>query len=156
MALDTTSILDAIMSHAQASGWFETVNGHEPKNAPSTRGLTAAVWIDRIEPAAPASGLAATSARLIINLRIYSSMQMEPQDAIDPNIAAAVSALFTAYTGDFDLGGSANGVRNIDLLGQFGPGMQAQAGYLEQDRIVFRVMTITLPIIVNDAWEQVP
>lgn len=146
-------ILNAITSHAQAAGLFERVNGHEPKNAPG-KGLTAAVWIQRIEPLAMASGLAATSARLIVNVRIYSPMLMEPQDAIDPNIADAVSALFTAYSGDFDLG-SVTGVRNIDLLGQFGSALQAEAGYLEQDKTVYRVMTITLPVIVNDTWEQV-
>jgi hypothetical protein len=151
MALDTSAILDALVSHAQASGVFEQVNGHEPKNAPTTKGLTAAVWIDRIEPLAAASGLAATTARLAVNLRIYSSMRMEPEDAIDPNIAAAVSVLFTAYSGDFTLGGL---IRNVDLLGQFGIGLHAQAGYLEQDRVMYRVMTITLPLIVNDAWDQ--
>lgn len=151
MSLDTSAILNAMTSHASASGLFERVNGHEPKNKPTTKGLTAAVWIDRIEPVARASGLAATAARLVVNLRIYSSMLMEPQDAIDPNIAAAVSELFTAYTGDFDLGGQ---VRNIDLLGEFGQGMQAQAGYLEQDRGMFRVMTITLPVVVNNVWAQ--
>lgn len=151
MALNTSSILNQVVSHAYKLGVFERVNQHEPKNAPTGKGLTTAVWIDRIEPLARASGLAATSARLVINVRIFSAMRMEPQDAIDPRIADAVSVLMTAYSGDFDLGGQA---RNIDLLGQFGPGLAAQAGYLDQDHVVFRVMTITLPVIVNDAWTQ--
>lgn len=151
MSLNTTAILSAIESHALALGLFESVNTHEPKNAPGN-GLRVAIWCDRIEPAL-SSGLQQTSARVVFNVRIYSNMLQEPQDAIDPNIATAVDGLMAAYSGDFDLGGN---VRNVDLLGMAGPPLQAQAGYLEQDGKMFRVMTITLPLIVNDVWSQVP
>jgi hypothetical protein len=57
-----------------------------------------------------------------------------------------------AYSGDFELGGN---VRNVDLLGQASEGLTAQAGYLEQDGKLYRVMTINLPLIVNDVWNQV-
>lgn len=150
MSLDTKTILDKIISHALAAGLFERVNGHEPKNAPGN-GLTAAVWVQTID--STRSGLASTSALLVLNVRIYKPMLAEPQDAIDPNVAAAVDALMTAYSGDFQLGDQ---VRNVDLLGQTGTGLSAQAGYIEQDHKLYRVMTITLPVIVNDVWEQVP
>lgn len=150
MSIDGAGIMGAVADHALRSGLFERVNGHEPKNAPGN-GLTAAVWVDYVGPVL-SSGLATTSARLVLNVRIYSSMLQDPQDAIDPNIIAAVDDLFEAYSGDFDLGGR---VRNVDLLGSSGTALSAQAGYLEQDRKNFRVMTITLPVIVNDAWEQV-
>ena len=149
MALDAAQIIDAVVSHAAASGWFDRVNQHEPKNAPPY-GLTAAVWVDEIRPA-QSSGLDSTSALLVLNVRLYTSMLQEPQDAIDPNLVAASSVLFAAYSGDFSLGGEA---RHVDLLGAEGAPLRARAGYLNQDQKLYRVMTITLPVIVNDAWDQ--
>lgn len=150
MSIDAAGIMGAVKDHALTSGMFERVNGHEPKNAPG-KGLTVAIWADYVGPVL-SSGLAMTSARVVLMVRIYSSMLMEPQDAIDPNIIAAVDALMDAYSGDFELGGTA---RSVDLLGSSGTSLSAQAGYLEQDHKHFRVMTITLPVVVNDAWDQV-
>lgn len=151
--MDTATILDRIISHAQASGWFERVNGHEPKGPPSVSGLTAAVWVDAIDPVPAGSGLAATTARLTVHVRVYTSMLSEPQDAIDPNLMSVVDALLSAYSGDFELGGQ---VRNVDLLGQTGPGLSAKAGYLTVGSTMFRVVTVLLPLIVSDVWVQSP
>src|SRR2546429_1429361 len=148
--LDPDAILNAAVSHAMALGLFERANGHEPKNAPGN-GITAAVWVDYIGPHPGQSGLATTSARLVLNVRIYTSMLAEPQDAIDPRVLAAVGVLMGEYSGDFDFGGA---VESVDLLGRAGPPMSAQAGYLNQDGKLYRVMTITVPVIVNDVWSQ--
>lgn len=150
MALDVDGIVDAAMSHAMASGWFDRVNGHEPKNPPGN-GLTAAVWMERVKPVL-SSGLASTSAQVVLNVRLYTSMLQEPQDAIDPTMMKALSALFEAYSGDFTLGGL---VREVDLIGAEGTSLQAEAGYLNQNGLLYRVFTITLPVIVNDVWDQV-
>jgi len=151
MSLPVVNLFDQIVSHALASGLFARVNSHEPKNAPGS-GITCAIWVQQITPVAPASGLASTSARLAFTVRIYTSMLSEPQDAIDPEILAAVDTLLGLYSGDFSLGGYA---RNVDLLGSFGIPLSAVAGYLNQDGRLMRVMDITLPIIVNDVWDQV-
>jgi hypothetical protein len=150
MALDIVGILDRVVSHALASGRFERVNQHEPKTAPGN-GLSAAVWVDSIKPAASQSGLAATTALLVINVRIYQNMIAEPQDMIDPNVMAATDALMAAYSGNFTLGSN---VRAVDLLGSAGTPMNAQAGYIQQDNRVYRAVTITLPLIINDVWSQ--
>ncbi|TDC63879.1 hypothetical protein E1258_09545 [Micromonospora sp. KC207] len=152
MALNTQPILDAVVSHALASGHFERVNAHEPTSAPGN-GLSAAVWVDATEPARGASGLAATTARLTLNVRLYTSMLSEPADAIDPRLMAAHDALMTAYSADFTLGDLA---RCVDLLGQSGVPLSSRAGYLQQDSRLLRVITITLPVLVNDVWEQTP
>ncbi|GAA2199941.1 hypothetical protein [Streptomyces bangladeshensis] len=151
MALNILGITDAVVSHAMASGRFETVNGHEPKNAPSTGGLTAAVWSERVTPVR-SSGLDVLSVLLIFNVRIYASAVQEPADAIDPDMLAAVDDLCAAYTGDFTLGGL---VRQVDLLGIHGQPLDIRAGYLQQDGLLYRVLTISLPVIVNDLWEEV-
>lgn len=149
---DIEAVLSAVESHALASGHFERVNGHEPRNMPS-QGLHAAAWIDRIDPLPQASGLSISTYRLMLVVRIYSNGDQEPLDAIDPAILAATNALLKAYTGDFTLGGL---VREVDLLGEYGAAMSAQAGWLPiADNARMRVMTITVPLVVNDLWEQV-
>lgn len=151
MALDIRTILNAVESHALASGFFQAVNGHEPKAAPQN-GLTAAVWVEQIGPARGGSGLDSTSSRLALFVRLYTPMVSEPEDAIDPDLMTALDALLAAYSGDFELDGL---VRQVDLLGTYGDPLSARAGYLTTSGAEYRVMTITLPLIVNDLWEQV-
>jgi hypothetical protein len=151
MALDIRTILDAVESHALASGYFAQVNGHEPKSPP-TSGITCAVWVEQIGPARGSSGLTSTSARLTLFVRLYSSMVQQPADAIDPDLMTALDALMAAYSGDFTLGGL---IRHVDLLGAYGDPLSARAGYLAEGGAEYRVLTITLPLIVSDLWEQV-
>jgi hypothetical protein len=150
MTLNITGILDAVVSHAMASGHFEQVNGHEPMNAPSL-GLTAAVWADTVQPVR-ASGLDSTTVRLAFNVRIYTSTQADPADAIDPALLTAVDDLCAAYIDGFTLGGL---VKQVDIFGAHGQPLLVRAGYIQQSGAIYRVMTITLPLIVNDLWEQV-
>lgn len=153
MAIKGQDLIDRIASHAMALGIFDRVNRHEPKNKPG-RGLTAAVWIDQIEPAAQRSGLTATDARVVFNVRVYTNMIQEPQDAIDPSVIEATDLLMEAYSGDFELGDDS---RFIDLLGMTqGHPLSAQSGYINIDTFVYRVITITVPVIVEGAWTQTP
>lgn len=151
MAINSQRLIDDLASHAMALGYFDRVNQHEPKNKPG-RGLTCAMWIDRIQPALGQSGLVSTTARVTFNVRIYTSMLQNPQDAIDPNVMIATDALMEAYSGDFTLGGDA---AYIDLMGiTQGHTLEAQSGYINIDNMVYRVMTLSVPVIVNDAWPQ--
>jgi len=152
MPLNLAPITDAVLSHVSASGWFDRANGHEPKNAPG-KGLSAAVWLQAVAPISGRSGLAVTSARIELSVRVSMPMLHEPQDEIDPTLLSAVDALLTAYSGDFTLGGL---VEEVDLLGAYGSPLGAQAGYLTQDQIAYRVMTITLPVVIDDCFPQAP
>ena len=153
MAIQSQDLVDRLTSHALAAGFFDRVNAHEPKSKPG-RGLTCAVWIDRIDPARSRSGLTATDARVVFNVRVYTNMLQQPQDAIDPNVMEAVDYLFEAYTGDFQLGDES---RFIDVLGMTqGHALDSQSGYINIDNMVYRVMTITVPVIIQNAWTQSP
>lgn len=143
-------VIEAVAGHALASGWFDKVNQHEPKSAPGN-GLTAAVWVQELSPAA--SGLNMTSVRFELSVRIYSNMLADPQDMIDPNLMAAAWDLWAAYSAHFALGGL---VESVDLLGKDGSPLGGQAGYVQQDNRLYRVFTITLPVKINDAFDQVP
>jgi hypothetical protein len=151
--LGVAAVLDQVTSHASSLGLFDTVNGHEPKSAPTggASGLTAAVWADAVDSIS--AGLALTGSRLVFNIRLYTSMTAPPLDAIDPKIVDAVDQLMAAYNGAFTLNGL---IREVDVFGANGPGLSARAGYINQDGKLMRVMTITLPLIVNDVWTQTP
>jgi hypothetical protein len=146
--LDLDPHQSALVSQVAASGYFARVNEHEPKNAPGS-GLTAALWVQSIRPYR--SGLAATTVRVEWRLRLYTSMLMQPPDRIDPDLLRATTFLMAAYSFGFTLGGL---VRSVDLLGEAGLPLQAQAGYLPIDKAMYRIMDITLPVIINDAFAQ--
>lgn len=158
LPLDVTPIRRVIIDHALASGLFDAVGGHEPKRAPGT-GLTAAVWVQTLDTV-QSSGLASTTARLVFQGRIYTSMTREPQDDIDPVMTNAAAAWIGALVGDLKLKGpdpepgAVGLIRTIDVRGSNGIPLTGQAGYIEQDGKLFRVYTITVPCLVNDVWEE--
>lgn len=154
MAFDEAAVnalVDSVVSHAMTLGVFESVNFHEPKSPPGT-GMRCAAWVQSIEPVPTASGLASTSGKVVMNVRVYGSMLSQPQDETDPAVLTAVTTLIGAYSADFDFGAT---VRNVDLLGSYGTPLSAQAGYVTIGGAMYRVMTITLPVVINDMWQQV-
>jgi hypothetical protein len=102
------------------------------------------------------SGLASVGTVLTWMGRIYlpagdgSSM---PYDEIDQELYRLTDRLMAAFFGDFTLGGR---VRNVDIFGHSSPGVSADPGWQKIESTTFRVMTITLPLIVNDLYEEVP
>ena len=44
---------------------------------------------------------------------------------------------------------------SADLLGEHGNSLNAQSGYLGIDNKMYRVITIRVPIILDNVWEQV-
>ena len=156
MALGVKALIDAVTSHAAASGHFAVVQGFEPKSIPGNgpgSDLTFAVFLSALAPARAASGLSVSSARVELTGRIYKPFMSQPEDLIDPALAQAADDLIAAYIGDFELGGNA---RNIDIFGAHGGQLQCRAGYQTVDKQVFRVIDIVIPIIINDAWTESP
>jgi len=151
MSLSTIDIRDAVVTHALSIGLFDQVNQHAPKNPPSS-GLSLSITGDRIG-GIRSSGLASLSARVVLTLQVFASMQMEPADDIDATVFGAVDALFGAYCGDFTLGGL---VRAVDLIGSEGTGLDAALGYVTVDGIEYRHAAITLPLLINDVWTEAP
>lgn len=152
MTLDTSGILDGIVSPLLSTGLFENVNTQEPATFPGS-GLYASVWIDYIGPAPIDSGLSSTSGLLKFKIRLMTSLQSLPTDMIDPSIIAATDVVLSMFSSGFTLGGR---VRNVDLLGATGTSLSCQSGYLRIDGTVSRIVDITLPLIINDLWGQTP
>lgn len=150
MAINSVEIRSRVTSHAQESGRFGQVLKHEPVSGPGS-GLTYAVWVTDLAPVPSSSGLASTTARLELAGRIYIPADTQPEDDVDDQLTGATDALMTAYSGGFTLGGN---VRCIDLLGAYGAALRARYGYLPIDSTTYRIATMTIPIIVNNAWTQ--
>jgi len=151
MSLDARALFAALSSHAQTLGIFDAVNEHEPMNRPGS-GMTCAFWFVRLGPLPPGSGLSATTGLAVFTARIYKPQQ-QPSGAEDTDLMGAADRLMAAYSADFTLGGL---VRNVDLLGQSGLQLSAQAGWLQQDPAPLRTVDITIPLICNDLWPQQP
>lgn len=152
MSLDVAGIYTQVVSHAKRLGVFQQVLTHEPKGAPGN-GITCAIWLNSLSPAPEVSGLSVTSMRLELSIRIYENFKSQPEDDIDKRLLDATSKLMDSYTGDFTL---ADEAMDIDLLGAHGAPMEAEGGYLQTDRDLYRVVVITLPIIIPDVYTQVP
>lgn len=148
--INIAAIYDAATSHASSLGVFNSVNGHEPKNAPG-RGLVAAISIGEFV-AVQTSGLDAVTLRLELTFRIYLNVKTEPQDAIDPAILGAADLVCAAYCGDFDFGGA---VRNLDIFGQSGRPMGGKPGYVSIDGDMYRCIDLVIPLLINDVWSEV-
>lgn len=150
--MNFTGVLNAVANKSARLGLFGKINKHEPKNAPGSK-LSTAIWVQGIGPAD--SGLASTSVWLQLTQRIYTSMISEPRDAIDPDMVYAADRVMAALTADFTLGGL---VRCIDLLGleasRTRSPLSAEAGYLAIDNKLYRIIDISIPIVLNDTWTQ--
>lgn len=151
MTFDSAAIQQAlanVVSHAQQLGVFEYVATHEPKST-FLAGTYLAVWVQSIEPIASASGLGATSGKVELYARIYTSFLQKPEDGIDPDLLTACATLINAYTGDFDFGVT---IKQVDLLGAYGTPLSAKAGYVTIAQKLYRVMTLIVPLIFNDMF----
>lgn len=148
--LDATTIVSAVVDHALATGVFDEVNQHEPLNSPGN-GVACAIWPGNIEPAEKQSGLASVSLKFALNVRLYIRWNPDSLDSVDIRLIDAVDTLMRAYSGDFTLGGL---VQEVDFFGTNGTKLAVEFGYQSIDNADFRVATITLPLIVIDAWDE--
>ncbi|HEV7651337.1 MAG TPA: hypothetical protein VGP26_24570 [Actinophytocola sp.] len=147
--LNTKGITAGFESLIAALGHFETTNGGGDPESVVGNGLHCRHWPQVIEPVAEASGLGAVSVRLELKVRIYGAVQSLPRDEIDEDLLDAVDAICNAFAGGFTIDGQ---VRNVDIYGAHGLKMRGDAGYLDVQEGTCRVLTITLPMIINDVW----
>lgn len=142
-----TTLYDQLVSHAGSLGVFDAgVNPAEPWSTPGS-GVWAAFAAPAITPLPAASGLAAVSGRLDFKVVIGASALMKPLGRVDKLVLSAACALLAAYSGAFTLGGN---VRDLDPLAVTGT-----PRYLTMEGHTFRVYELTLPVIVNDLWNEV-
>lgn len=148
-------LITRVRNAALGTGVLEQSTGHEPKAAPGS-GIRLAVFAHSIAPAPGLnSGLDITSAVVIVMARLTMNMLYEPQDDIETLLGDAADKVVASLAGDLTLGGGIS-VRSIDLRGMSGNSLRCDFGYLPVDGKMFRAATITVPIIINDAWSEAP
>jgi hypothetical protein len=153
MDFNTTAVnalADAIISMCKQLGVFSTVLFHEPRNPPSSMPAAAIWWRDLIP--AQSSGLASVSGTVTFTIRIFqSAMGTIPQNKIDPALMKNAALILQALSGGFTLGGT---VREVDLLGAEGTALSVKSGYLPHGDVLLRVADITVPVVINDLWQE--
>ncbi len=152
MALTVESAFNELRGHGERIGMLGNVLNHEPKAAPEAKSVTLAWWLQSMRPAR-SSGLNSVSLVVTFTGRFYTSTLTEPQDAIDPTIVNAADAFLASLMRDYTLGGWA---RHIDIFGAETEGLVVEAGYLTQDQKLFRILSVTVPIVINDAYSLEP
>ncbi len=144
--------MDALISHAMASGHFSSVNSTDIGSAPTNEGISAVIWPRRGRPLPGRSGLATTSVVIPFMIRLFHASATDPLGEIDPRMIDAADALLNAYSGDFTLGGI---IAEVDLLGQYGDALGWDSGWVDMgDDGKFRVLDIMVPLVINDVWTQ--
>lgn len=147
--INSKTVTEALVSHIMTTKRFKRVNTSENRSV--TTGLTAEVWFQRLAPSPEQSGLAAVTVRLEYTIRIRSALPRGNSDQIDPEILAAVDDLMNKYCTNFTLGGV---VKEVDIFGANGEGLESNSGYIKIDDVDYRVVDITLPLIINDVWDE--
>lgn len=139
-----------VVDHAMTLGIFDRVCGHEPENPPGT-GASYAAWLSGLAPVPRRSGLASTTGRIQFTGHIYTRLRSRALDDVDPAALTLTVDLMAAYSGDLTFGGDA---AMVDLLGAYGSPLSAQPLYVDFQGTPFRVMEVTLPVILDDVWTQ--
>jgi hypothetical protein len=148
--LDIGLYMNGLASYGGRIGAFERIPLHEPKTDVSS-GLSAAVWFQSIDPIPQLSSLSKTSLRIEFVFRLYDNMLREPADEIDPEMTRVVNLLFNAFHGGFTLGGL---IMQIDVLGTYGQPLRSVAGYIQQSGKLMRAISVYVPCIVVNAFNQ--
>lgn len=142
MAFDITTTINLVVSFLQKRGEYSFVQIGEPKSPP--RGdLAASVFVS------DASVVGVTLQTTIeiheLTIRLYRNMMEEPEEDNELRISQAVTGIVSDLLGDYDLGAS---VRNI-AVGEYGRTISATYGYLDVGGTMYRMVDISVPLVVD-------
>lgn len=156
MSLDTVTLQAWLLDHAKAVLGVSAVLGYEPKSRIdyAVMGQTVfAGWFNSIEALETRAGLAVTSARLEWVGRLHRNALGPGVDQAETErlLLAASDALAAALFGDLDIAG----VGWFDPRGQTGDPFKIVTGFLDIDKQLNRVATLTVGVVVDDAWGEV-
>ena len=147
MAFKIKSTLQAVESYLLASGYFgSNVAVGEPKQPVAGAELSAAIFMGSTTVAE--TTLTKIIEQHMVTIRIYRDMLAEPTESIEFELGEVSSDIQSDLIGDYDLGET---IRNIDIAGIYGAGMGATWGYVDLGGKMYRIVDISLPLIVDDS-----
>lgn len=152
MTLNTKQYMDALASAALRTGRFDAVNGVDIGSTPANSGMVAVIWPRRIRAIPAGSGLNTTSASIVFTMRLFAAMNADPMGEIDPLMIDATDEIMNMLSGDFTLDGL---IDYVDLLGEHGDALGSDSGFLKlNENQTFRIVDITIPLIIHTVWTQ--
>jgi len=160
MSLDVTNLAAWLRTRTDAAAVLAApLTLFEPKSFPGD-GLIGAAWLGGLRVIPRRSTLASTCAGLTWNVRLYRNAlgSKADADAIDPAMLTAAVAIINQWHSDLEITDSGgNVIGNFDPLGgeSAGAPLSSDSGYIDIDKRLIRVLTITCNVIVDGAWAQV-
>ena len=150
MAFNIKNSLDAIASHISRTGYVNDVRIGEPTSPPdAVDKMHAAIYMTSASVAELT--LSTTIELHVVTVRLYRRAafgQGDDAGQVESEMALALSQISSNLIGEFDLGGT---LRAIDSGGQYGTGYSATWGYVQLSSTVYRIIDITIPLIVDDS-----
>lgn len=147
--LDAAGVLAALETVFQAIGGIESVITSSGV-APPANGVSVQIYaIPPWKPIGKRSGLATVSMLTTWAARLVAPIGSPPADNLDMTLLAVYSNAMNTLAGGFTLNGE---VEQLDLLGAYGTGMPMDPQYLEMGGAVYRAMTMTLSLVLDDVW----
>lgn len=146
MAFRIKATLQALHSHFAKSGYFPHVQIGEPKQ-PIGEKLGVAIFPVSMSNTVMFGGGKPRELH-VVTCRIYKDMLEDPEDQIEFAITEAVAEAASNIIGDFDLESTVN---HVDICGQYGTPLSVTFGYLTLSNVMYRLVDITVPIIVDDS-----
>jgi hypothetical protein len=158
VAIDTVALQDWLINHVGTIVGTTAVLGHEPKKSIDYKGLNVdtvvAIWLNEIEALQMRGGLASTSARLTWVIRQHRNALGPAADmtASERQTLATADAILASFFSDIVITAAADAW--FDPKGQTGEPVKGVTGFVEIDNQLNRVNTITVAMVVDDAWTE--
>lgn len=143
---DIGPTLDFVMNLLSTTGTLKWVSIGMPKAPPDGLGLA----IEILDLSDPEVTLDSTIEVYNLLFRFFRVAYVEPLSAIEIGLQHAVAEVKGLLAGHFTAGGR---VRAIGWAGEEGARMTARWGHLEVSGTVYRVVDLTVPLIVDDSAE---
>ena len=148
-SFNVKTTLERVDGYLAASGYFRAGHmiGHPKKPIPAQGAeLFAAAYM--MSASVVALTLSTTIELHVIGIRVFRNFLTEPVSGIHFQLADAVSQIENDLVGEYDLGAN---IRNIDVGGQYGQPLRADWGTLDLGGMMYDVVDITVPLIVDDS-----
>ena len=148
MAFNIADTLRVILSHIAASGHVSSSSLGEPVGPPGGDKLHGAVYM-RSTGVSSLYVDGGTRENHVAVMRLYRPVLRQPQAESELELALAASELLEDLVEDYTLGSN---IREIDIAGgQGGGSLTTDWGHVEIGGVMYRVVDITVPIVVDDS-----